>query len=133
MVSQTAIYTTTPWEFSRDPAEHPYAHRRLQANVDGCPYDIIIEVRLSRYELMEMKVHSFDNVVFDMERPICTKEVEARKKLDARVYEVQRLCMQKPVHLWGLTEWDQECPWMFGNTPPVLDDEAMQAERDTWD
>ena len=132
-MSQHVTYSTTPWEFVRDLGAGDYAHRRLQANVEGCPYDIIINIKLTRYELMEMKIVSFDNVVFDMERPICKQEFEARKQLDARVHEVQRVCMQKPVHLWGVTEWDAECPWLFGNVPPVLDDEEMQAERDTWD
>ncbi len=123
--------TSTLWELIQPASEPQYWERRTISAVEGCPYDLSLTVKITEREIL-----------FDLD-PKCEqlkfqRAGEADEVQLDRIFHVKKLVMSQPVHDWNLEDWIDAAPFLFTDTngrpleAKLLNDEEMQAERDTW-
>jgi len=129
--------TVTGWRMYEKMDGIARAKKQLTATIEGCPYDINLEVVLNEKELYDMGfdlVHvPDDNIVYALEAHQCEKEMEVHSLMWLQINAVKMAMSQYVTHSWRLQDWDTHCPFLFDAKQTQHEEEVMQEERDTWE
>ena len=109
--------------------------KTLTTQIDGCPYEINLEIALDRVELAAMgyENQSDDSVTYALNTHECEQEMDAHAMMWLHINAVKMAMSQHDTNSWRLEQWDKVCPFLFTNgNEAVFDEEEMQIERDTW-
>lgn len=125
------VTTATNWARIVKHDEPEYYEKRLSTTVEGCPYEYVTVIRLTERQVRTCANPNLGQLQF-------IQEQEANELLWDRIFTLKRIVCSQPVHDWCLEDWINSAPFLFtdyyGNPldEKILDDEAMQKERDTW-
>ncbi len=112
--------------------------KTIVTQIDGCPYDINLEVSLNETELYDMGYAVMnmpeDKIAYGLEAHTCEKEMDVQAMMWLYITKVKMVLSDFRTDLWRLEEWDHHCPFLFECDPGVADAdaEAMQIVRDSW-
>ncbi len=112
------------------------AKKELSASIQGCPYEIHLEIVLTEKELYDMGWDIAnvpeDRITYGLEAHTCEKEMEVHAMMWLRIAEVKLAMSKYDTPAWRLAEWDSHLPFLFECDPGLDDEETLQEERDTW-
>lgn len=110
--------------------------KALSTQIDGCPYEINLEVALTEKELYNMGYDVAnvpeENIAYGLEAHRCEKEMAVHSLMWEHINRVKMVMSQYDTNSWRLESWDAHCPFLFECDPQLPDEEAMQEERETW-
>ncbi len=109
--------------------------KRLCTDIDGCPYEINMEIVLGEEELAQMGFlfdESEDHITYTLQMHPPEAQLQANFKLWDYITAVNRVMEVDDTSGWTLEQWDHACPFLFEQPPDVPDEEAMQKEREGW-
>ena len=108
--------------------------KELATSIEGCPYEINLEIVLDEVELKNMGYDEMDasNIAYDLGLIPPAKEVDAQALMWEHINKVKMIMSQHDTNSWRLEQWDANCSFLFASDPTLPDEEAMQEERDTW-
>ncbi len=129
--------TATNWHLDAPPHEVPAFKKELATLIDGCPYEINMEIVLGVADLEEMGFHPDDreeHIVYTLQMHPPEREVQVNFKLWDYITAVNLVMDLNDTSGWTLHEWDNACPFLFDDVPNLAlpDEEALQRERDLW-
>ena len=103
--------------------------------IEGCPYDINMEVVLTLTELADMGFNhnSEEEIAYDLGANECEKEMQVNFKLWDCIAALNRVMNENDTTGWTVAQWDEACPFLFECDPFLEDEENLQEVRDSWD
>jgi len=108
--------------------------KEIVTSIDGCPYEINLEVVLTELELNDMGYDKMDasNIAYDLGLIPPAKELDVHALMWEHINKVKMVMSQHNTTSWRLEQWDAHCPFLFECDPTLFSEEEMQKERDTW-
>ena len=111
----------------------------LATFIEGCPYEINLEVVFTEKELCAM---GFDNdngflcniehIAYSFQQTVPEKVMAVQSLMWDYIKQVNKVMDDNDITAWTVAEWDAHCPFLFECDPALDEAEAMQEERDTW-
>lgn len=128
--------TVTGWKMYEKIDGIARVRKQMTTQIDGCPYDITLEVVLNEKELYDMgydvERDPEENILYGLEAYPCEKEMEVHSLMWLHITTVKTAMSQHDTDSWRLADWDTHCPFLFDAEQTQHEEEVTQDERDTW-
>lgn len=112
------------------------ARKVLTTQINGCPYEINLEVILNAKELDDLGYNVADSdevIIYGLEAHPCEKEMDVHATMWLHINAVKMVMSSYDTNSWRLVDWDAACPFLFDAEQTQHEEEVTQEERDTWD
>lgn len=128
--------TVTGWKMYEKIDGIARAKKQMTTQIDGCPYEINLEVVLNEKELYDMgwDVRNVpeDRIVYGLDTHAPEKELDVFAMMWLHINAVKTVMTQHDTNSWRLETWDKHCPFLFDAEQTQHEEEVTQEERDTW-
>lgn len=111
----------------------------LATFIEGCPYEINLEVVFTEKELCAMGfgndngfLCNIEHIAYSFGQTVPEKVMAVQSLMWDYIKQVNKVMDDNDITAWTVENWDAHCPFLFECDPGLESEEQLQEERDTW-